>query len=111
MKTQAELLDLLRRKVRAPIEAHADEILDSFGDDNEALASFQRARADLDALIHRLEHQEFRDIARQLESNDAELRSGVEDLHQTLSAEKTLVRAARVFWRIVGLAARIVALA
>jgi hypothetical protein len=111
MKTQADLLDVLRTKVRAPIEKHADEILDSFGDDNEGLAAFQRARADLDALISRLEHRQLQDLARLLDSHSEELRTGIEDLQETLSKVDTYTRAARVFWRVVGLAARIVALA
>ncbi len=111
MKTQAELLDLLRKNVRASIEARADEILDSFGDDNEGLASFQRARADLDALITRLEHGEFRNLAKRLETHSEELRAGIRDLEDTLKTIETLTRAARVFWRVVGVAARIIALA
>ncbi len=111
MKTQADLLDLLRTKVRAPIEKRADEILDSFGDDNEGLAAFQRARADLDALIARLEHRQFQDLARLLDSHGEELRTGIKDLQDTLSKIDTYTRAARVFWRVVGLAARIIALA
>jgi hypothetical protein len=111
MKTQADLVDLLRTKVRAPIEKRADEILDSFGDDNEGLMAFQRARSDLDALIARLEHRQFHDLARLLDSHGEELRTGIEDLQDTLSKIDTYTRAARVFWRVVGLAARIVALA
>jgi hypothetical protein len=111
MKTQADLLDVLRTKVRAPIEKRADEILDSFGDDNEGLAAFQRARADLDALISRLEHRQLQDLARLLDSHAEELRTGIADLQDTLSKADTYTRAARVFWRVVGLAARIVALA
>ncbi len=111
MKTQADLLDTLRTKVRAPIEKHADEILDSFGDDNEGLVAFQRARADLDALISRLEHRQFHDLAKLLDSHAEELRAGITDLQDTLAKVNTYSRAARVFWRVVGLAARIVALA
>ena len=111
MKTQNDFLDVLRTKVRAPIEKHADEILDSFGDDNEGLAAFQRARADLDALINRLEHRQLQDLARILDTHGAELRAGITDLGETLSKAATFNRAARVFWRVVGIAARIVALA
>ena len=111
MKTQPDLLDTLRTKVRAPVEKHADEILDCFGDDNEGLAAFQRARADLDALIHKLEHKQLQDLARQLDSHGEELRAGISDLQTTLAKAETYARAARVFWRVVGLAARIIALA
>ena len=111
MKTQADLLSTLRTKVRAPIEKHADEILDSFGDDNEGLVAFQRARADLDALISRLEHRQLHDLAKLLDSHGDELRTGITDLEDTLAKVKTFSRAARVFWRVVGIAARIVALA
>lgn len=111
MKTQTDLLDLLRNKVRAPIEKRADEILDSFGDDNEGLTAFQRSRADLDALIARLEHKQLSGIARLLDSHAEELRTGIADLQETLAKADTYARAARVFWRVVGLAARIIALA
>ena len=111
MKTQAELLDLLRNKVRAPIEAHAEEILDSFGDDNERLAAFQRARADLDGLITRLESEELRNLGDQLDSLSEELKAGTADLQNTLTTAKNVASAAKVFWRVVGLAARIIALA
>jgi N-methylhydantoinase B/oxoprolinase/acetone carboxylase alpha subunit len=111
LHSQKDLLDFLRTKVRAPIEKHADEILDSFGDDNEGLAAFQRARADLDTLISRLEHKELQGIAKLLDSHAEELRTGIADLHETLAKAETYTRAARVFWRVVGLAARIVALA
>jgi hypothetical protein len=111
LRSQKDLLDFLRTKVRAPIEKHADEILDAFGDDNEGLAAFQRARADLDALIARLEHKELSGIAKLLDSHAEELRTGIADLHETLTKAETYTRAARVFWRVVGLAARIVALA
>ena len=111
MKTQLDLLDTLRTKVRAPIEKHADEILDSFGDDNEGLAAFQRARADLDGLISKLEHRQLQDLAKLLDSHAEELKTGIADLQATLSKADTYARAARVFWRVVGLAARIVALA
>ena len=111
MKTQTDLVDILRTKVRAPIEKRADEILDSFGDDNEGLAAFQRARADLDALISRLEHKQLAGIAKLLDSHAEELKTGIADLQDTLAKVDTYTRAARVFWRVVGLAARIVALA
>jgi class 3 adenylate cyclase len=111
LRSQKDLLDLLRTKVRAPIEKHADEILDAFGDDNEGLAEFQRARADLDALIACLEHKELSGIAKLLDSHAEELRTGIADLGETLAKADTYARAARVFWRVVGLAARIVALA
>ena len=76
MSAQKELLDTLREKVRAPIEEHADEILDSFGDDNERLAAFQRARADLDGLIARLETEQFAGLRRQMSVNEEELKDG-----------------------------------
>jgi hypothetical protein len=111
MTARTEFLDTLRTKVRAPIEEHADEILDSFGDDNERLAAFQRARADLDSLIARLETEEFAGLRKQMAANEAEFKTGVASLESTLKGVKDLESAARVFWRIVGLAARIIALA
>ena len=111
MSGQAELLDTLRTKVRAPVEEHLDEILDSFDDDNERLAAFQRARADLDSLITRLETEELAGIRRQMAANGEEFRAGVANLDSTLKGVKNFETAARVFWRVVGLAARIIALA
>lgn len=111
MTAQDELLDRLRTKVRAPIERRADQILDGFGDDNEALAAFQLARADLDALITRLERGQLHDLGRRLVSHQAALTSGIHDMAESLRATKDLTHAAEVFASVVGLIARIVALA
>lgn len=108
---RAKLLDLLRNRVRAPIERHADEILDSFGDDNEALSSFQLARADLDALISHMEDVELKTLSRRLASHHDELTSGIREMADSLRTTKTLTRSAELFATVVGVLARIVALA
>ena len=106
-----DLLDELRTKVRAPVERRLDEILDSFEDDNEGLAAFQLARADLDRLVTKLEHQELSDLAKQLDAHRADLKAGIEEMGQALSHAKTYAHAAEVFATVVGIIARIVALA
>jgi predicted nucleic acid-binding Zn-ribbon protein len=106
-----QLLDELRTKVRAPIEKRVDEILDSFEDDNEGLAAFQLARADLDHLISKLEHEELVELARQLDAHGAELRAGITEMGQALAHAKSFAHAAEVFATVVGIVARIVALA
>lgn len=111
MAVRHDLLDELRTKVRAPIERRVDEILDSFEDDNDGLAAFQLARADFDRLITRLEHDELSDLARQLEGHSAELRSGIAEMGVSLAHAKTYARAAEVFGTVVGIVARIIALA
>lgn len=102
---------MLREKVRAPIEEHASEILDSFGGDKDRIASFQKSRADLDSLIEMLEEEEFKTLRKELDAHAAELDDGIKSLQASLSNVKDAETAARVFWRIVGLAARIIALA
>lgn len=111
MTTPPDLLDTLRQKVRAPIERHANEILDAFGDDNEGLAAFQLARADLDALIARLEHGQLRDLAVLLESHRDDLDAGIRDMSDSLRHARSLTRSAELFASVVGVLARIVALA
>ena len=109
--SRRQLLDELRTKIRAPIEKRADEILDSFEDDNEGLAAFQLARADLDRLITKLEHEELADLARQLDAHGAELKAGITEMGQALAHAKSYAHAAEVFAAVVGIVARIVALA
>ena len=111
MSARSELLDMLREKVRAPIEEHADEILGSFGGDKDRIAAFQKSRADLDGLIEKLEQEDLRSLRKELDAHAAELKVGIKSLQSSLSRVKDAETAARVFWRIVGLAARIIALA
>jgi exonuclease VII small subunit len=111
VSARSDLLDMLREKVRAPIEEHAGDILDSFAGDKEKISSFQKARADLDALIEKLEEEEFRSLRKELDAHGAELNAGIESLESSLKGIKDAETAARVFWRVVGLAARIIALA
>ncbi|MDQ6893634.1 MAG: hypothetical protein M3167_13245 [Acidobacteriota bacterium] len=111
MTGKDELLEKLRTKVRAPVERRADEILDGFGDDNEGLAAFQLARADLDALITRLEREELKTIGHSLAAHQSELLAGIHEMGESLHSVRTLSHAAEVFGTVVGLVARIVALA
>lgn len=111
MKAREDLLDTLRSKVRAPIERHADAILDAFVDDNEGLTAFQLARADLDALIGRLERDELEGLARQLAVHESDLSAGIREMSDSLRSAKTLTRSAGTFATVVGLLARIIALA
>ncbi len=110
-ETREQLLDTLRRKVRAPIEKRADEIWEAFGDDQEGLTRFQLARADLDALIARLEHEKLRDLSRRLADLSEELRTGIGEMDRALKRFKDFVSGARLFTTVVGIVARIVALA
>ncbi|HKF44488.1 MAG TPA: hypothetical protein VKG01_15430 [Thermoanaerobaculia bacterium] len=111
MSARSEMLDLLREKVRAPIEKHAGEILESFGGDKERAAAFQKARADLDSMIERLEEDELKGLRKELDAHAAELNDAIKALQSSLSKVKDAETAARVFWRVVGIAARIIALA
>ena len=111
MSARSELLDRLRDKVRAPIEEHAGEILDALAGDKEKISAFQKARADLDALIEKLEEEEFRSLRKELDEHGSELDAGIKSLEASLSGIKNVETTARVFWRVVGLAARIIALA
>lgn len=108
---RSKLLDLLRNRVRAPIERHADEILDSFGDDNEGLSAFQLARADLDALISHVENEQLKALSLRLASHHDELAAGIREMAESLRAAKTLTHSAELFGTVVGVLARIVALA
>lgn len=111
MKAREDLLDRLRSRVRAPIERHADAILDAFVDDNEGLTAFQLARADLDALIGRLERDELEGLARQLALHESDLSAGIREMSESLRSAKTLTHSAETFATVVGLLARIIALA
>jgi hypothetical protein len=106
-----EFLDELRTRVRAPVERRLDEILDSFEDDNEGLAAFQLARADLDRLVTKLEHEELSDLARQLDAHRADLNAGIEEMGQALTHARNYAHAAELFATVVGIVARVVALA
>ena len=109
--SRSKLLDLLRNRVRAHIERHADEILDSFGDDNEALAAFQLARADLDQLISHVEDAQLKALSLRLASHHDELTTGIREMTDSLRTAKTLTHSAELFATVVGVLARIVALA
>jgi len=111
VSARSDLLDMLRDKVRAPVEEHAGEILDALAGDKEKVSGFQKARADLDALIEKLEEEEFRSLRKELDAHGAELNAGIKSLGASLKGIKDVETTARVFWRVVGLAARIIALA
>lgn len=108
---QEEFLDYLRTKIRTQIEQHADDIIGALQGDEKRLRSFQRARADLDKLILKLETQQFGDLAEQLENLSDELLSGIADMNKAITNMNTVVKGVVLFTQVVGLAARIAALA
>jgi hypothetical protein len=108
---QEEFLDYLRTKIRAQIEQHADDIIDALQGDEKRLRSFQRARSDLDKIILKLEAQQFGDLAEQLENLSDELLSGIADMNEAITNMNTVVKGVVLFTQVVGLAARIAALA
>jgi hypothetical protein len=108
---QEEFLDYLRDKIRAPIEQHADDIIGALQGDEKRLRSFQRARADLDKLILKLEAQQFGDLAEQLKNLSDELVSGIAEMNEAITSTNTIVKGVVLFTQVVGLAARIAALA
>lgn len=109
--TRAELLDNLRTKVRAPIEKNADKILDSLENDQDKLEAFQLDRLYLDQLIARLEHEQFEDIQKRLDELSDQLEQGVKAMSDSLAKIKNFARGAELFAKVVGIVARVVALA
>ncbi|MDQ5870859.1 MAG: hypothetical protein M3547_01450 [Acidobacteriota bacterium] len=109
--TRESVLDFLLGRVRAPIEKHADEILAHFEEEGGPVREFQYARLHLDKLIARLENDEFSQIAARLGELSGELRARVKDMERSLGRIEDFGEAADVFARIVGLAARVIALA
>lgn len=109
--TRAELLDNLRTKVRAPIEKNADKILDSLENDQDKLEAFQLDRLHLDQLIARLEHEQFEDIQKRLDELSDQLEQGVKAMSDSLAKIKNFARGAELFAKVVGIVARVVALA
>ena len=106
-----ELLDFLRDKVRAPIEDRADDILEAIGDDTAKKREFQRDRLILDELIGKLELMQFERIAARLKKVSAGLEAGANSMNASLESVKGFAAAADTFASVVGLVARIVALA
>ena len=106
-----DLLDFLREDVRAPIEEHADEILEAIGDDVERRRQFQLDRLHLDQLIGKLELQQFKNIAARLKELSPGLEAGADAMNASLKKVKGFAKAADTFASVVGLVARIVALA
>ncbi len=106
-----ELLDFLREQVRAPIENRADDILAAIGDDIGRKRQFQLDRLILDELIGKLEVEQFEDIATRLKQVSAGLEAGALSMNTSLQRVKSFAKAADTFASIVGLVARIVALA
>jgi hypothetical protein len=109
--TRKELLDVLRTKVRAPIEKNVDDILDSLKKDQEKLEAFQLDRLYLDELIAQLEHEEFEDIQKRLDELSGQFKEGIDAMAKSLGEIKKFAKAAEVFAKVVGLVARVVALA
>jgi len=109
--TRDELLDLLRTRVRAPIEKHADKIVKALEADQDKLEAFQLDRLHLDELIAQLEHEQFEDIQRRLDELSDRLEQGAQAMSDSLSKIKDFAKGAELFARVVGLVARVVALA
>jgi hypothetical protein len=109
--TRRQLLDFLEKKVRDPIEVHADEILAAIGPDIKKRRLFQLDRLHLDELIGKLEVEEFEDIEARLKQLSAGLVAGAKAMNTSLEKVKGFAKAADTFASVVGLVARIVALA
>ena len=109
--TLAEFLDILRAKVRAPVEKNVDKILDSLKNDQDKVEAFQLDRLHLDELIARLEHEQFEDIQKRLDELSDQLEQGVKAMSDSLARIKNFARGAELFAKVVGLVARVVALA
>jgi hypothetical protein len=109
--TRQELLDFLEKKVRAPIESREDDILDAIGSDKKRRRQFQLDLLHLDELIGKLELERFQDIETRLKELSGGLEEGARDLKESLGKVKSLAKAADTFATVVGLVARIVALA
>jgi hypothetical protein len=106
-----ELLDFLRKKVREPIEENADDILAAIGKDTARRRLFQTDRLMLDELIGKLEVEQFAGLAARLKQVSAGLEAGATSMNASLEKVKAFAKAADTFASIVGLVARIVALA
>lgn len=109
--TRAELLDTLRTKVRAPIEKNADKILDTLESDQDKLEAFQLDRLHLDELIVRLEHEQFEDIQKRLDELSGQVEVGIKAMSKSLGKIKDFAKGVELFAIVVGLVARVVALA
>jgi hypothetical protein len=99
------------RDVRERVEARSLAIRTALAADTASLDAFQLARADLDAMITKLEARELRAIEAQLSGLGPELEKGVLELEQDLEALDDTVRAVEGFTAVVALAARIAAAA
>jgi hypothetical protein len=99
------------RDLRERVEARSLAIRASLAGDTESLDAFQLARADLDAMISKLETRELQPIEARLSALGPELERGVVKLEQDLEALDNTVRAVEGFTAVVALAARIAATA
>jgi hypothetical protein len=99
------------RDVRERVEARSLAIRASLAGDTDRLDAFQLARADLDAMISKLETRELQPIEAQLSVLGPKLEKGVVELEQELEALDDTVRAVEGFTAVVALAARIAAAA
>ena len=109
--TAPEFLDLLRNRVRAPVERNAAAIVRALGDDRSAIEAFQLARVHLDALIDRLEGAQLQDLDRRLAELSGPLADGTRRLKESLGRLEDFAQGADLLATLVGLAARTVALA
>ncbi len=107
-----EYLDCLR-DVQNLIDRKAGDIIGSMQQDNKdkLLNTFQKARVDLSKLINKLAAEQFGDLAQQLDELSDDLSEGIAELNNAVEELNNFVRAAEAFTAVVGLAARIAAMA
>jgi len=99
------------RGVRERVEAHSLAIRTALNGDADSLDAFQLARAELDAMITKLETRELQPIEARLTALGPELKSGVIAFEQDIKALDNTVRVVEGFTALVALAARIAAAA
>lgn len=109
--TTDELLDFLRKQVRAPVERNAGAMVKALGGDPEAIEAFQLGRVLLDEVIGRVEEQELRDLDTRLARLSGPLSEGTRAMKQALGKVKDFAQAVERFSTVVAIAARIAALA
>lgn len=109
--TRGEFLDFLRTRVRAPIEKDSERIVKALSKDQEKLEAFQLDRLHLDELIAALEHEQFSDLEGRLDELSDQLQQGIKAMSESLAKVQGFAKGAELFAKVVGLVARVVALA
>jgi hypothetical protein len=109
--TSDGLVDFLRKQVRAPIERNARAIVRDLNHDAKAIERFQLDRVHLDELINELEEGQLEDVDKRLRELSEPLSAGAKAMKQALGKVRDFAEGAQLFATVVGLVARIVALA